>query len=219
MATDPHPKPSFSPYRKWGIGLHVLFLVARRPLGGGDGELHQPGLFSALPREHAHADRAFPAHGRLAPVAHQPGEGDALLRHARTSRSLYSTVADLLGEYRLVNPRITVQTVDYIRDPGLAQKIKAKYNLSALTDKNLVIFDCEGKVKADRGQRAGQLRDRASGQPGARAQRNCSSSASRRPSWARSPSPRPCWTSPAPGRSRPISSRATVNTKLTAATR
>ena len=62
-------------------------------------------------------------------------------------QSLYGTVADLLGEYRLVNPRITVQTVDYIRDPGLAQKIKAKYNLSALTDKNVVIFDCEGKTR------------------------------------------------------------------------
>ena len=69
--------------------------------------------------------------------------------------SLYSTVADLLGEYRLVNPRITVQTVDYMRDPGPAQKVKAKYNLSAPTDKNLVIFDCEGKVKIVDGQRAG----------------------------------------------------------------
>ena len=27
MATDPQPKPSFSPYRKWGMGLHVFFLV------------------------------------------------------------------------------------------------------------------------------------------------------------------------------------------------
>ena len=27
MATDPHSKPSFSPYRKWGIGLHVFLLV------------------------------------------------------------------------------------------------------------------------------------------------------------------------------------------------
>ena len=61
--------------------------------------------------------------------------------------SLYSTVADLLGEYRLVNPRITIQTVDYIRDPGLAQKVKAKYNLSAPTDKNLVIFDCEERAR------------------------------------------------------------------------
>jgi hypothetical protein len=66
---------------------------------------------------------------------------------AEDDESLYSTVADLLSEYRLVNPRITVQTVDFKRDPGLAQKVKAKYNLSAPTDKNLVIFDCEGKVK------------------------------------------------------------------------
>ncbi len=70
-------------------------------------------------------------------------------------------MSDLLGEYRLVNPRITVQTVDYTRDPGLAQKVKAKYNLSAPTDKNLVIFDCEGKVSSARWQCAGQLRDRA----------------------------------------------------------
>ncbi|MCX6912200.1 MAG: hypothetical protein NT167_03940, partial [Verrucomicrobia bacterium] len=27
MATDPQSKPSFSPYRKWGMGLHVFFLV------------------------------------------------------------------------------------------------------------------------------------------------------------------------------------------------
>ena len=74
--------------------------------------------------------------------------------------SLYSTVADLLGEYRLVNPRITVQTVITCATPALAQKVKAKYNLSAPTDKNLVIFDCEGKVKMRRWQWAGQLRDR-----------------------------------------------------------
>ena len=39
MATDPHPKPSFSPYRKWGIGLHVVLLILGRPLGGGDGRI------------------------------------------------------------------------------------------------------------------------------------------------------------------------------------
>src|SRR3989442_11606402 len=27
MATDPHSKPSFSPYRKWSIGLQVIILV------------------------------------------------------------------------------------------------------------------------------------------------------------------------------------------------
>ena len=71
----------------------------------------------------------------------------------KDEEALYSTVLDLLNEYRLVNPRITVQTVDYMHDPGLAQKTKAKYNLSARTDKNLVIFDCEGKVKPVDGNR------------------------------------------------------------------
>jgi hypothetical protein len=72
---------------------------------------------------------------------------------AEDETSLYGTVVDLLGEYRLVNPRITIQTVDYIRDPGQAQKVKAKYNLSAPTDKNLVIFDCDGRVKTVEGGR------------------------------------------------------------------
>ena len=61
--------------------------------------------------------------------------------------SLYNTVLDLLNEYRLVNPKITVQTVDYMLNPGLAEKVKAKYELNARTDKNLVIFDCDNKVK------------------------------------------------------------------------
>jgi len=34
--------------------------------------------------------------------------------------ALYSTVTDLLNEYRLVNPRISVLSVDYTRDLGAA---------------------------------------------------------------------------------------------------
>jgi len=61
--------------------------------------------------------------------------------------SLYTTVAELLNEYHLANPNITVRTVDYLRDPGAAQTIKSQYKLGSLTEKNLVIFDCEGRVK------------------------------------------------------------------------
>jgi hypothetical protein len=56
-------------------------------------------------------------------------------------------VTDLLSEYRLVYPRLSVETVDYTRDLGAAQKVKAKYQLSSVTDKNLAIFDCEGRFK------------------------------------------------------------------------
>jgi hypothetical protein len=65
---------------------------------------------------------------------------------------LYSTIADLLLEYHLANPKITVQAVDYQRDPGAAEKVKADYKLEPGA-KNLVIFDCEGtrslQVKGD----------------------------------------------------------------------
>ena len=60
---------------------------------------------------------------------------------------LYGDIAELLKEYQANNPRITVATVDYYRDPGAVQEFKAKYNLGSSTNKNLVIFDCEGRIK------------------------------------------------------------------------
>lgn len=60
---------------------------------------------------------------------------------------LYSMVMDLLQEYRQANPRITIDKVDYLRDPGAAERVKAAYKLSLPSDKNLVIFDCQGRWK------------------------------------------------------------------------
>ena len=63
----------------------------------------------------------------------------------------YPTIVALLDEYRSVNPNISVKTVDYVRDAGEAQKIKEQYKLNSPTDKNLVIFDCDGRVKIANG--------------------------------------------------------------------
>jgi hypothetical protein len=63
----------------------------------------------------------------------------------------YPTVIALLNEYRSANPDISVNTVDYVRDPGAAQKIKDQYKLSSATDKDLVIFDCDGHWKTVNG--------------------------------------------------------------------
>jgi hypothetical protein len=46
-----------------------------------------------------------------------------------------------------LNPRITIRTVDYVRDAGEAEKVKEQYKLNSETDKNLVIFDCDGRIK------------------------------------------------------------------------
>ncbi len=63
-------------------------------------------------------------------------------------QGLYAIVADLLNEYKAVTSKISVRTVDYLRDATAAQKVKADYKLTQPTDKNLVIFDCDGRHKA-----------------------------------------------------------------------
>lgn len=67
-------------------------------------------------------------------------------------KPLYTTINDLLGEYSLANSRIKVKTVDYLRDAPAAQVLKAQYKLDAGAEKNLVIFDAEGKVKVVDGE-------------------------------------------------------------------
>ena len=48
--------------------------------------------------------------------------------------------------------------MDYVRDAGEAQKIKEKYKLNSPTDKNLVIFDCAGRVKIANGDSLVQVK-------------------------------------------------------------
>lgn len=57
---------------------------------------------------------------------------------------LYGRVTGLLKEYQFACPKIEVERVDYLRDVASAKAVKAKYKLTRTSDKNLVIFDCEG---------------------------------------------------------------------------
>ena len=61
----------------------------------------------------------------------------------------FPDIVALLNEYRAVNPKISIRTVDYVRDAGEAEKTKQQYHqyFSALSDKNLIIFDCANHVK------------------------------------------------------------------------
>jgi ABC-2 type transport system permease protein len=62
-----------------------------------------------------------------------------------TEDDLYGRVNSLLKEYQYASPRIEVERVDYTRDVAAAKAVKAKYQLSQVSDKNLVIFDCQGR--------------------------------------------------------------------------
>jgi gliding motility-associatede transport system auxiliary component len=147
MAANPHPKPSFSPYRKWGIGIHVVVLVLVV-------------LSVVVMVNYISHDYFYRFHLSTGTKLELSPRTVGLLRSltnrvnvtlyydTEDEQALYSTVSELLNEYGHVSPKIVLQTVDYVRNPGLALKTKAKYNISGSSDKNLVIFDYQGKIKA-----------------------------------------------------------------------
>ena len=62
--------------------------------------------------------------------------------------NFYQTIVALLNEYHAANQKISVRTVDYLHNPGEAEKIKEQYHLPGSTDspnappsKDLIIFD------------------------------------------------------------------------------
>ena len=72
--------------------------------------------------------------------------------------NFYPTIKALLDEYHSANPNIAVRTVDYVHDPGEAEKVKEQYKLGAAKDKDLVIFDNHGRVKTVNGDSLTQVR-------------------------------------------------------------
>ncbi|MBI5387282.1 MAG: GldG family protein [Verrucomicrobia bacterium] len=57
---------------------------------------------------------------------------------------LYGRITGLLREYQSASPHLEVQRVDYFRDPAAAKEVKARHRLNQVSDKNLVIFECNG---------------------------------------------------------------------------
>jgi hypothetical protein len=144
MPTDPKPQPSFSPGRRWKIGLDVVVrtvlvlavVVMVNYLGA-----HFFGRFFLSSQT-----RVELSSQTLGILKSLTNHVDVTLYYDKQD-DFYPTIIALLNEYRSANPRISVKVVDYVRDAGEAQKIKEQYKLNAPTDKNLVIFDCGGRVK------------------------------------------------------------------------
>jgi hypothetical protein len=142
MGTAIENKPSFSPQDRWRIALQVAVttLVVVCAVGMIN---YLSGEYFA--RHHLAASTRMILSARTQHVLRNLTNNVNVILYYDKEEPLFSDVSDLLNEYHLANSKITVQTVDYLRDPGLAQKIKAQYNLTSPTEKNLVIFDCGGK--------------------------------------------------------------------------
>jgi hypothetical protein len=143
MTGNTFSKPSFLPHRRWSTGLQVLVLlvvvfsvVVMANILGRDHPL----------RLHLSTRTRLELSPRTLSFLHSMTNKVRVTLYYDKEAPLYSTIADLLAEYQLANPRITVQSVDYLRQIGLGEKIKNQYELGTAT--NLIIFDCEGRGKS-----------------------------------------------------------------------
>lgn len=144
MATANQSKPSFSPRRKWRIGLHVLFVVLL--------------VFAVVVMLNYLSQSHFTRLQVSARTRVQLSPMTVNLLHSLTNRvkitifydktdPMYSTVTEILGQYVRHDHNLTLNTVDYKLDPGQAQKLKIDYKLGGVSDKNIIIFDSGSKVK------------------------------------------------------------------------
>jgi hypothetical protein len=146
------PHPSFSPASRWKIGFDMVLRTAL--------VLAVVVMLNYLGAQFFHRfylssqTRVALSSRTLAVLATLTNQVDVTLYYdTRDSQNFYPNILALLNEYRAANKNISIRTVDYVRDAGAAEKAKLQYNLPAATDspnsppaKDLVVFDCGGKV-------------------------------------------------------------------------
>jgi hypothetical protein len=137
-------RPSFSPWHRWSIGFNVVVIVLL--------VFAVIAMVNYLSRDYfLRMHWSSRTKNTLSPrtehfLASLTNQVKITVYYDK-QEALYTTVADLLNEYALINPRLSVRTVDYLRDPASAQLVKAQYKLANPSEKNLIIFDCAGRQK------------------------------------------------------------------------
>ncbi len=144
MPDDKEPSPSFSVGRKWGVGFNVLLSVL----------LFLALVVAANYLAARHFRRFYLAGEASQPLSPQTlGVLRSLTNQVRVvvlfdaEDPLYSSVTSLINEYKHASPKLQIELVDYLRNPGGAQLIKSQYKLNQLQDKDLVLFDSGGRIR------------------------------------------------------------------------
>ncbi len=138
MVSNLASRPSFTPRRKWSIGLNVLLstVLVVAVIVMANYLSHESFLRVYLSRQ-----TRVRLHSRTVYFLKSLTNHVKVTLYYDESDPLYSTIFDLLRQYSLINPKITLNVVDYTRDPAGAQRVKAQYKLDSPKDKNLIIFD------------------------------------------------------------------------------
>ena len=146
MSDQPPSRPSFSTASRWRIGLDKVLRTAL--------VLAVAGMVNYLGAIHFHrfylsSQTRMALDSRTLAVLHSLTNRVTVTLYYDRQAEFYPDVVALLNEYRAANRNISVDTVDYNRDAGKAEIIKGKYQkyFASQSDKDLVIFDCAGRVK------------------------------------------------------------------------
>ncbi len=154
----PHPptsQPSFSPRHRWKIGFDAVVRTAL--------VLAVVVMVNYLGAQFFHrfylsSQTRVELSSRTVSVLHSLTNRITVTLYYDRQDDFYPDIVALLNEYRSVTPKISVRTVDYVRDAGEAEKVKAQYKLDSAMDKNLVIFDYEGRIKIANGDALTQFK-------------------------------------------------------------
>jgi hypothetical protein len=140
MATK--SQPSFSRSRRWKIGLD---LAVRTLLVGAVVVMVNFLGAQYFHRFYLSSHTRIQLSSRTASVLHSLTNRVTVTLYYDRQDDFYPDMVALLKQYRAANPNISFTTVDPVRDPGEAEKVKEQYGLSSAGDKNLIIVDAGDK--------------------------------------------------------------------------
>ncbi len=135
---------SFSPARRFRIGVQVLLSCLA--------------LFSILVMVNYLASRHYTRWDLTREGRHQLTPLTSRILKSITNelhvviffdrdKPVFQSIQDLLKEYQYQYPRLAVEVVDYYRDAGGAQRVRAQYKLNSEKDQDMVIFESGANVK------------------------------------------------------------------------
>ena len=163
MAKPPQNKPTFSIRRRWLISVNLVI-----------GTLALMAILAMLNYVAARYYSRFQWSARnrvqLSPQAVRVLNSVTndirvtVFWDTRDEPELFNLLTAELKEFNYANPRIVFKVVDPVRQPTDAELVLAKYKLSALKNKNFVVFDSDGRTKVIyENELADQTYERASG--------------------------------------------------------
>ena len=149
MENEPTDQASFSSLRRWGVGLNVVLTIAAVLVLVAMVNYLAIRHFQRLEvSDHSQAKLSERTRDVLRSLTNQV----KVTVYFDSEDDLFARVTTLLKEYKFNSQKISVELVDYTRDPAAAKIVKARYKLTQMNDKNLVIFDSNGKTRFVSGQ-------------------------------------------------------------------